>query len=184
MTDFFGFPLSSLSSAHGLARGYFRNFVIPAVQGEVIDGPQDFQGVKSLVLECIIPTTVDHGTRGCVQDIVESGTITPVVLQAPGRQITSYAWSRTISSDPILVDVPTALGQLYDNIVSRLGPSSKVDRDATDFRDIEEDEISQFVRYLEGFKNKEHDSLGRRVRRYLRIIKVEDCRFPSLFSEI
>jgi len=39
LTDFFGVPLSALASAYGVARGYFRNFILPALPGTIHDGP-------------------------------------------------------------------------------------------------------------------------------------------------
>lgn len=182
LTNFFGFPLSSLSSAHGLARGYFRNFVLQAVQGEIVEGPKEFVGVQKLPLECIIPDSVDLGTRGSVQEVVDSGTFVPVVLQAPGRKVPSYVWNKEISSDPVLVDIPTAFGQLRDNVISRMGPIAVVNPGSTEFKEIQSDEIAQFIRYLKGFTNKEPDSLGRLVRKRFKIIRLEDSRVPSLFE--
>ena len=183
LTDFFGFPLSSLSSAHGLARGYFRNFVLPVIQGEIIE-PKKFKGVKDLDLECIIPPTVDLGTRDAVQDILKSGNIVPVRLQAPGREVNSYLWSERISTKPIIMDVPTAFGQLKDNIISRLGKSAGINPNSADFQEIQADEMKQFKRYLEGFQNKEPDSAGRRLTKYFRIIEVVDSRYPALFDDM
>ncbi len=182
LTDFFGFPLSSLSSAHGLARGYYNNYIVYALSGEIIEGPDTVLGKRNLPLECVIPSRVAHGTRETVKWLETKQRIVPVVLQAPGRKVGTYLWSRAISEDPILVDVPTALGQLFNNIVSRLGRSANVDKNSEDFRELEQDEIEQFTRYAERFQSEEKGRDQFLVQENLTIVRVENSREPELFK--
>ncbi len=156
ITDYFGDPLNSLASARGLARGYFRNFVTPCLKGKVVAGPDSALGKAGLRVQTLLPNRLSQATRGAVEKVFKQGRIQAVVVEAAGRQITTYIWSdhRGPDGDPIIVDIPTAMAALFDNVYARLGRGSKNDPNSADFRLLEDDEISQFVRYLEAFFNK------------------------------
>jgi hypothetical protein len=78
------------------------------------------------------------------------------VVEAPGRQITTYIWTnhRDLDGNPIIIDVPTTMAALFDNVSARLGKGTKYDPKSDDFRALEDDEIGQFVRYLEIFTHR------------------------------
>src|SRR4029077_12304874 len=148
--DYFGNPLNSLASARGLARGYFLNLVTPCLKGKVIKGPDFAVGKATLSVQTILPNRLLQATRAAVEKLLNQGRIKDIVIEAPGREITAYIWSehKAGNGDPIIVDIPTAMAALLQNVHARLGRDTMYDPDSADFRALEDDEIGQFVRYL------------------------------------
>jgi hypothetical protein len=183
ITDYFDNPLNSLASARGLARGYFRNLVTPLLRGKVIKGPAFAKGKAELQVQTILPTRLRQATRESVQKVFKAGRIETIVVQAPGREITGYVWAnhRTANGDPIIVDIPTTMASLFDNVDARLGKGTMKDTNSSDYRALEDNEIGQFVRYLTIFRNKAEteDVL---VQDNYRIVNVADCFEPDLLG--
>lgn len=185
ITNFFQTPLNSLASARGLARGYFRNFVTPCLRGEVIEGP-DFALHKSeFQVQTLLPIRLAQATRSAVDKAVKQGQIKNIVIKAAGRMIAAYVWTehRDDKNDPIVVDIPTALPALFDNVYARLGSGITKDPNSPDYRFLERDEIGQFIRYLEIFANEgaTSDDSGLVGKNY-RVIKVADSFEPNLLD--
>ncbi|HWM23638.1 MAG TPA: STING domain-containing protein [Chthoniobacterales bacterium] len=182
ITNFFQNPLNSLASARGLARGYVRNFVTPCLQGVIIDGPDFAVGKGKLQVQTLLPTRLAQATRGAVEKVFEQGRIKKVVVEAAGRSITAYVWAehRDAKNNPIIVDIPTAMAALFDNVHARLGSGNPRDPKSADFRSLEDDEIGQFVRYLKIFSN-EGIANGLMVANY-KMINVADSFEPNLLD--
>jgi len=185
ITDYFDNPLNSLASARGLARGYFRNFVTPCLKGKVIAGPDFALGKAGLQVQTLLPNRLFQATRGSVEKVFARGRIIDIAVEAAGRKITTYIWAehRGPKGDPIIVDIPTAMAALFDNVYARLGKGTKKDPNSADFRSLEDDEISQFVRYLEIFSNEgavQDDTGG--IRDNYRMINVTNSLEPTLLD--
>ena len=177
--------LNSLASAHALARGYFRNFVAPCLRGHVIEGPNYALGKANLKVQTLLPNRLYQATRAAVEKVFKQGRIQPIKVAAPGREISTYIWTEHQEADgnPIVVDIPTAMAALFDNVHARLGRDTMRDPDSTDYRFLEDDEIEQFVRYLRGFSNQaaaEDDTVP--VRDNYRMIKISESFEPQLLD--
>ena len=185
ITDYFENPLNSLASARGLARGYFRNLITPCLKGKIIDGPDSVIGRAALQVQTILPHRLFQSTRPSVEKVFAKGRIKAVVLAAPGRKITAYIWAdhQDGKGDPIIVDIPTAMAALLDNVDARLGRGTMKDSNSPDYRALEDDEIGQFVRYLTIFRNKgETDDDTGLIRDNYRMINVADSFEPNLLD--
>jgi Prokaryotic STING domain len=184
ITDYFENPLNSLASGRGLVRGYFRNFVTPCVIGKVIS-PDSAKGKSGLQVQTLLPNRLWQATRGSVEKVFKQGRIKKIVVEAAGREITAYVWAdhQCNNGDPIIVDIPTAMAALFDNVYARLGRGTKKDPNTPDFRFLEDDEIGQFVRYLEIFSNEGAvaDETGL-IRNNYRMINVADSFEPNLLD--
>ena len=183
ITDFFGDPLNSLASARGLARGYFRNLVTPLLKGTIIGGPNAAVGKATLQVQTLLPNRLREATRDSVEKVFKEGRIKSIVVEAPGRKITSYIWTdhQADNGDPIIVDIPTTMASLLDNVYARLGKGTMKDSKSADFRALEDNEIGQFVRYLTFFRN-EVENEDELVRDNYRIINVADSFEPDLLD--
>jgi hypothetical protein len=185
ITDYFGDPLNSLASARGLARGYFRNFVAPCLKGKVIEGPDFALGKAELKVQTILPNRLTHATRQSVEKVVKRGRIMEVAVEGAGRKIITYIWAdhRDDDGDPIIVDIPTAMAALLDNVYARLGKGTKKDQNSAEYRMLEADELHQFIRYLEIFSNDGalHDDTGLIQSNYS-MVPIADSLDPSLFD--
>jgi hypothetical protein len=185
ITDYFDDPLSSLASARGLARGYFRNFVTPCLNGKVVDGPDSARGKNGLKVQILLPNRLSQATRGSVEKVFKHGRIKPIVVEAAGRKITTYIWAdhQDSNGDSIIVDIPTAMAALFDNVYARLGKGTMNDPNSPDYRFLENDEIGQFVRYLKAFRNKAaNDDYTGVIRDNCELIDVADSFEPNLFD--
>jgi hypothetical protein len=185
ITDYFGDPLNSLASARGLARGYFRNFVTPCLKGKVIEGPDSALGKAELTIQTILPQRLMQATRQSVEKVVKQGRIKEIAVEAAGRKIITYIWTdhKDDNGDPIIVDIPTAMAALLDNVYARLGKGAKKDQNSPDYRMLENDETQQFVRYLEIFSNDAalHDDSGLIQSNY-RMINLAESFEPGLLD--
>jgi hypothetical protein len=185
ITDYFDNPLNSLASARGLARGYFRNLVTPCLKGKVIEGPDSALGKAGLLVQTLLPNRLRQATRESVDKVFKQDRIKKIVVAAPGREITAYIWTdhHSDNGDPIIVDIPTAMAALFDNVYARLGKGTMKDSNSPDFRFLEDDEIGQFVRYLTIFRNQgEVDDESGLVRDNYRMINVADSFEPNLLD--
>lgn len=177
LTDYFGVPLSSFSSAYGLARGYYHNLVMPVVEG--LYHEKKFDGLPSLAdekrrrrqlhLQCVIPAVLDNARRSSLDYLVREGLISPVQMEAGGRKVFLYAWPE---AEPIaaLVDIPTTLYALRQVVEARLGPNKFVDPDSPEYKMLEADEISQFRRHLQGFINSGDTDTEAMAKRIVQIV--------------
>jgi hypothetical protein len=183
LTDFFGVPLSSLSAAHGSAQGYFFNLVVPCMKGKIIKGPSHVKGKKNFTLQTIIPDRVEYATRQAIDDLVKEKTFIPITVEAPGRKVETYIWSDKFvkRSNPVIVDIPTALGTLHNIVIARLGRNTNPNPNSNDYKELEQDEILQFKRSLQRFVDVEFNKQGFN-RKNFKIIDVKDCIFPDLFT--
>ncbi len=179
LTDFFGVPLSAFSSAFGLARGYFRNLIKPVVAGIVADGyePQagDTRDASNLLLECVIPDDFDQATREKVRDLLKKNVIRSEFIKAPGRRVEVYSLVNAPSVR--LLDIPTTLGALRETAVARLGRGVTVDMYPDQFRELQEDEIGQFRRALNGLKSSGSESSSD-IRQRVKIVAWNDQESP------
>ena len=185
ITDYFENPLNSLASARGLARGYFLNLVTPCLKGTVIEGPDFAVGKSTLSVQTVLPNRLRQATREAVEKVFKQGRIKDIVIGAPGREITAYIWAehKAGNGDPIIVDIPTTMASLFQNVYARLGRGTMKDPNSADFRALEDDEIKQFVRYLTIFRNQgEIDDASGLVRDNYRIINVADSFEPNLLD--
>ena len=186
ITDYFNDPLNSLASARGLARGYFENFVIPCVKGKVIKGPNSALGKAGLQVQTLLPNCLNQATRGAVEKVFKQGRIEDIMVEAPGRKINTYIWAnhQDGKGDPIIVDIPTTMASLTYNVSARLGQGTMNDPNSPDSRFLEDDEIGQFVRYLNSFCNKGaiDDNDTRLIRDNYRMINVVGSFEPNLLD--
>jgi len=179
LTDYFGVPLSAFSSAFGLARGYFRNFVKPVVAGIVADGyeqqPGEARDASALHLECVIPDDFDQATREKVRDLLKKNVIRSEFIKAPGRRVEVYSLVKAPSVR--LLDIPTTLGALRETAVARLGRHVTVDMEPAQFQDLQADEIAQFRRALEGLKSSGPES-SVDIRQRVKVVSWNDKKSP------
>jgi hypothetical protein len=182
MTDYFGVPLNSISSAYGIARSYYRNLVVPCFEGKIIKGPAFALEKKSKKVNrkmvCIIPENLEQATRRAIEDLVEEKIFIPVTLEAPGRVVTMYVLSDEIVPDagPIIVDIPTTLATLRENIFARLGRTANPNPNSPDYKEVQLDEISQFKRYLERFAHYEVGTQSSKILRNFKTSDIEDIK--------
>jgi hypothetical protein len=182
LTDYFKVPLSSFSSAYGAARGYYYNLIVPAIEGEITNGPPYAKGHSSLRLECVIPTFLDYATRGEIDElVVEQKVFIPVEIKAPGRTVHTYVWPESDKVDkPVLVDVPTTIGALRSNAIARLGPGTDITGNRAEFNELQKDEARQFARYLNKIIEKESNP---NPRKRVRLLTVAQTLLKDLWKE-
>jgi hypothetical protein len=162
LTDFYGVPLSSFSSAYGLARTYFINLIVPAIGGiseafrdksagnHVFDSACDFRTYRKGQVQIVMPRKLDHATRRIVQTLLDLGYFKPVTVRAYGRSVTLYEWIR--QDDPTVfkwVDVPTIISSLRDVVCARLGSPDNCEEDP-EFPELSKEEIDRFQKALVG----------------------------------
>jgi hypothetical protein len=182
MTDYFGVPLNSMSSAYGIARGYYRNLVVPCFEGKIIKGPAFALEKKNKKVNrkmvCIIPGNLEQATRRAIEDLVEEKFIIPVTLEAPGRLITIYVLSDDIASDAgsVIVDIPTTLATLRESVFARLGRTANPNPNSPDYQEVQSDEISQFKRYLERFAHYEVGTQSSKILTNLKMFDIKDIK--------
>jgi hypothetical protein len=154
LTDFFGVPLSSFSSAYGLARTYYRNLVVPAVpaidRNDVTDSAFDPKEYPESCLELVIPRRLSNASRESVDKLVKGEHIKPVRLEAKGRKIFIYEWIE--QKKPVFrwMDIPTTLSTLHETVLGRRGRDANPDDTNPEYLEIEQDEIDGFARSLKG----------------------------------
>jgi hypothetical protein len=162
LTNFYKIPLSSFSSAYGLARTYFLNLVEPAARGisdafdgreeAVADSACDFGKYTEGKLQIVMPKTLDHAYRSTVDKLKKAGYIKPVSIRAPGRVVTLYEFEK--QDDPRAfkwVDIPTTIASQREIVLARLGPDKGPNPEATDvYRELEAEEIDRFRKALQG----------------------------------
>jgi Prokaryotic STING domain len=169
VTNFFGVPLSGFSSACALARGYYVNLLKPTVEG-LIHG--EFEGINlsdderdALTLDCVIPEVISQAARDSVDDLLRQKLIEPIKIKVKGqgRPIFVYGWPRTQTGGKLrLVDIPTTMSTLHSTVMGRLGRSAKADPQSAEFKQLQEDEVIQFKRYLERIKMDDTDGRARK----------------------
>jgi hypothetical protein len=168
LTDYFEVPLSSFSSAFGLARGYYRNLVRPVFEGILNGGlvrtADDRRDASFLTLDCVIPTDLRMAERRRIDQLVKDERLRPEVMRAPGREVRLYSWA---GDGPVrLVDIPTTMVALLETVESRLGRYVQKDPASHDYLEIQEDEVEQFWRYLTAMLRSAEDrwEMERRVK--------------------
>jgi hypothetical protein len=105
----------------------------------------------------------------------------PVTLHAPGREVKAFVWNPEFSGnqDIVLLDIPTALVQLEENVRMRLGLQD-LNVDTDDYQFLEKDEINQFLRYLKRKISENMQDIN--IERRLKILMVDECRKPDMFD--
>lgn len=182
MTDYFGVPLNSMSSAYGIARSYYRNLVVPCFEGKIIKGPAFALEKKSKKVNrkmvCIIPRNLEQATRRAIEDLVEDKVFIPVTLEAPSRLITMYVFSDEIAPDEgsIIVDIPTTLATLKESVFARLGKTANPNPFSPEYQEVQLDEISQFKRYLERFVHYEVGTQSSKILRNFKVFNINDIK--------
>ena len=124
-TDFFGVTLSSLSPAHGLARGYYINFIRPAVlalpEKRIAKSTFDPDRFTERRLEIVIPERLEDVSRFAIQELIERKTVKQISFRSRDRTISVFEWAK--QEEPVFrwVDFPTTLSTLKGNVLARLG---------------------------------------------------------------
>lgn len=182
LTDYFGVPLNSISSAYGIARGYYRNLVVPCFEGKIIKGPAFALEKKNQIIDrkmvCIVPGNLEQATRREIDDLVKKKILVPVTIEAFGRLITIYVLSDETVPDvsPVIVDIPTTLATLRENVLARLGRSANPNPNSPDYQELQSDEILQFKRYLERFAQYESGSQVSKILNNFKIVDIKDIK--------
>jgi hypothetical protein len=165
LTDFFGVPLSSFSSAFGLARGYYYSLVKRAAKAladdkvKVIGSAFKPERYAGKALQIIIPDRLEQASFENVKAIVDTGNVIKAVkIEAPGRPITLYEWVKQGGPDFIWMDIPTTMAQLSGTVLGRRGRDANPDPTLPEFHEIELDEIDQFQRAFSGVMFKDQDA--------------------------
>jgi len=163
LTDFFGVPLSSFSSAYALARGYYFNLLKPAVNGLAagkISGSAFDPGKHTKkALQVVLPANLGQASRANVEKIVAAGKLVKEVkIQAPGRPITLQEWIQQDGPEFRWLDIPTTMVGLRETVLGRRGRDANPDPANPDYREIESDEIDQFQRALLGILRRDLDA--------------------------
>ncbi|WFN57855.1 STING domain-containing protein [Synechococcus sp. CCFWC 502] len=181
LTNFFRAPLNSMAPTRGLVTGYFDNFIMPTLKGKVTEGPPFCVGADDLSLEIVIPNKVRLANRSRVERLKVKKIILPVTLEADGREVKAFVWNPELSGnhDIALLDIPTALVQLEENVRMRLGLQD-LNVDADDYKLLEKDEIKQFLRYLKHKINENIRDVN--IERRLKVLMVDECRNPGMFD--
>jgi len=157
LTEFYGVPLSSFSSAHGLARSYFLNLVEPAVKTIVESLSQQKSPPNSSYnpatfsdgeLEIVLPDKIEDANRIIVDRVQQRGHIKPITVPYRGRPLTFYEWST--QPDPVRfrwLDIPTTIVSLREIVNARLGRNHAT-APQTERLELEQEEILRFRRAL------------------------------------
>jgi hypothetical protein len=192
LTNFYRVPLSSFSSAYGLARTYFINLVEPAVRGisaafaereatgstkAFPDSACDLSRYIEGKLQIVMPDKLDHASRLTVNKLKRAGSIKSVSILAPGRDVTLYEWPK--QDDPKAfkwVDIPTTIASLRDIVIARLGPDAPPEPEkAPEFHELELQEIDRFQKALQGRISRYQDH---ELREMVKIIPWDSAGLP------
>jgi nucleotide-binding STING sensor domain-containing protein len=183
LTDFFGVPLSSFSSAYALARGYYLNLLKPAVkklaEGARPDGSAfDPNKHRRKVLQVVIPGHLGQVSRKHVDDIFGDGKlIKQVKIPAPGRPITLHEWVQQDGPDFRWLDIPTTMVGLRETVLGRRGRHANPDPKHPDYRELELDEIEQFERAFLGLMLR--DQGGDEERGMIEVVRWAETPLPQ-----
>ena len=159
ITNHYRIPLSALSSAYGVARGYYENFIrhvvknLPStkIPNSTFD-PTKFIGRE---LDVVIPYRFKDVSRASIADLLQQKIVKQITISAGDREISLFEWAKQEGRSFRWVDFPTALSSLRSNVFHRSGGDTS--EDLEDFRVIEKDEIDQFERELNGLIKLESD---------------------------
>jgi hypothetical protein len=196
LTDFFGVPLSSFSSAYGLARGYFQNLVQPAVRAllSAVDiakqkrrrkGPLlpikgssfEVSDYPDAALNVIIPDHLHQASRANVEKILAGGNVFVMFkIKAPGREVALYEWLEQHPPRFQWLDIPTTVASLHGTVLGRRGRDANPDPSHPEYREIERDEIGQFKRALCGIINREADH---ELREFVKVVDWSQTPLPQ-----
>jgi hypothetical protein len=161
LTNFFGVPLSSFSSAYALARGYYYNLLKPTVRalaagGRIESSAFDPNKHRKKVVQVIIPDNLGQVSRKSVDDIFAAGNLVrQVKLPAAGRPITLHEWIAQDGPDFRWLDIPTTMVGLRETVLGRRGKEANPDPNLPDYRELELDEIDQFERAFVGIMQRD-----------------------------
>ena len=166
LTDYFEVPLSSFSSAFALARGYYINLIKPLVRGITGNGwerpPNDTRDTSEIKFEAVIPDDLDLADRGAVEKLKNASRIQLEEFNAEGRSVKVYSWPNEKSLQ--LMDIPTTMCTLAETVRRRLGKGANADPKSDDYLEVQADEVEQFMRYLQGFIDRDADGYHVRER--------------------
>jgi nucleotide-binding STING sensor domain-containing protein len=153
ITNYFGVPLSELSSAFGIARGYYVNFVqhvAPRLpKQKAAQSAFDPRRYTERRLEILIPKRLDDVTRDSIAKLLAKNVVKQVILEVDDRKVALFEWVQQKQPTFRWVDIPTALSTLRGNVFARLGRDADTNPDRKEFKTIEADEIEQFRRALQ-----------------------------------
>jgi len=164
VTNFYGEPLTSISPAPGLARGYFHNFVKPAISRFTSRTPDqdaylfkmdvrksggdwesignDIESRLDMKLIVVVPDHVWLTTRTRIDRIRPK--LMEARIQSYGRDFTAYAIEE--NGQIHLVDIPSTINVMESAIRSRMDRfGGSHSRDSDDWRRVESQEISRFI---------------------------------------
>jgi hypothetical protein len=178
LTDCFEVALTEFTSATALAKGYYRNFVVPTVEkledrrvrgsafGAWASATKADNPAAQIEkrLDILIPDTLTYTSRPAIESLVDRQMLKMVSVDAPGRDIDFYEW--VVQEEALVfhwVDIPTTMNVLRSNVISRLGKTDQ--GDPALFRELELDEIGQFERALNRCVQADEDDRTRRMAR-------------------
>ena len=164
VTNFYGEPLTSISPAAGLARGYFHNFIKPAIErltsrtpdqdaylfnldvrkagGDWETNGKDIGSRLFMKLIIVVPDHVWLATRSRIDKIRPK--LLEARIQSYGRDFTAYALEE--EGQVHLVDIPSTINVMESAIRSRMDRfGGSHHRDSDDWRRVESQEISRFI---------------------------------------
>ncbi len=165
ITNYYGEPITNISPAAGLAQGYFQNFVKPMVNRlkemngdqtehlynlEVNEGTETDKQILNLgkglaeragiQLHIILPKRLDYTTDDRIAQVKRS--LKQASVQTPRRNFTTLA--RKEGEQYQLYDVPSAMNVMTASIDRRVNQLRR-DREADEWKRIEQDEIDRFI---------------------------------------
>ena len=164
VTNFYGEPLTSISPAAGLARGYFHNFIKPAIsrftsrtpdqdaylfnmdvrksRGEWESIGNEIDDRLDMKLIVVVPDHVWLTTRTRIDKIRPK--LMEARIQSYGRDFTAYAIEE--EGQIHLLDIPSTINVMESAIRSRMDRfGGSYSRDSDDWRRVESQEISRFI---------------------------------------
>ncbi len=140
VTRFFEAPLTAISPAHGLALGYFNNFVIRIFP---------FLKKQWKKLRIVIPNRLIHCTTQSIEVKLVNPEIIKEVSYKPkkSREISLYM---VPNDQEHLYDIPTTMYSMSESVKNRMS-SKDLSHTSEEYKQLESDAINQFKSILAKF---------------------------------